>query len=165
MMMILETLELDIAWLMLYLIVNNSALVLVINAAWWRVLMSRWLVTCMCEMEVVMSFLMLVSDATIAMDYERKALITIESSWWMWNLLFFSFSHKLKENLWEKMSMIQKPGKSSGWVGENARKSLWDLLLVSTRWPLMFFFWWLVKLHKEEGCQLCRDLNEESISD
>jgi len=31
--------------------------------------------------------------------------------------------HKLKENLSEKMSMIQKPGESSGWVGKNAGNS------------------------------------------
>ena len=83
----------------------------------------------------------------------------------MQNLLFFSFLHKLKENLSEKMSMIWKPGENSGWVGKNAEKSTWDLLLVSTRWPLMFFFWWSVKLYKKEGCQLCEDPNEESMSD
>ena len=82
----------------------------------------------------------------------------------MHNLLFFPFMHKLKENLSEKISMIWEPGKSSGWVGENAGKSLWDLLLVSTRWPLMFFLWCLVKLHKEEECWFCGDPNEESIS-
>jgi len=41
--------------------------------------------------------------------------------------------YKLKENLSEKMSMIRKPGESSGWVGENAGNSPWDLLLVLTR--------------------------------
>ena len=88
----------------------------------------------------------------------------VELSWWMWNLSFFPFMHKLKENISEKMSMIQELGKSSGWVGKNTGKSLWDLLLVSTRWPLMFLLWWSVKLHKEEGCWFCRDLNEESMS-
>jgi len=41
--------------------------------------------------------------------------------------------HKLKGNLSEKMSIIQKPGESSGWVDKNAVNSPWDLLLVSTR--------------------------------
>ena len=133
MMTILEILELDVAWLILYLKSNNSAAVLVINAAWWRILMSSWLAIYMCEMEVVMSLLMLVFNAAIVIDYERVALITIELSSWMWNLLFFSFLHKLKENLSEKMSTIQKPGENSGWVGENTEKTPWDLLLVSTR--------------------------------
>ena len=35
---------------------------------------------CVCEMDVAMSFLMLVSDAMMAMDCEEEASITIESS-------------------------------------------------------------------------------------
>ena len=163
-MMILEILVLDVAWLMPHLIANISASVLVMNAAWWRVLMRGWLEMCMYEMDVAMLFLMLASDVMIAMDCKEEALITIESSWWIQSLLLFPFMHKLKENLSEKMSMIQKPGESSGWVGENAENSLWDLLLVLTRWPLIFFLWWSVKLDREEGWQLCKDPNEESIS-
>ena len=34
----------------------------------------------MCEMDVAMSFLMLASDATMAMDCKEEASITIESS-------------------------------------------------------------------------------------
>ena len=35
---------------------------------------------CMCEMNVTMLFLMLASNATMAMDCEKEASITIESS-------------------------------------------------------------------------------------
>ena len=42
--------------------------------------MRGWLEMCMCEMDVAMSFLMLVSDAMMAMDCEEEASITIESS-------------------------------------------------------------------------------------
>ena len=34
----------------------------------------------MCEMEVAISFLILVSDVTIAIDYKEEASITLESS-------------------------------------------------------------------------------------
>ena len=107
---------------------------------------------------------MLASDVTMAMDCKKEASITIKSSWWMQNLLFFPFMHKLKENLSEKISMIWELRKSSGWVDENIGKSLWDLLLVLTRWPLMFFLWWLVKLHKEEEYRFYGDPNEKSMS-
>ena len=62
-----------------------------------------------------------VFDATIVVDWEEKALITIESSCWIQDLLLFSFIHKLKENLSEKVLIIREPGVSSKWVGEKAR--------------------------------------------
>jgi len=98
--------------------VNNLASELVINTAWWRVLMRGWLEICMYEMDVVILFLMLASVVMIAMNCHKDNSITTESSWWKWNLSFFSLSHKLKENLSEKISITRKPGESSGWVEE-----------------------------------------------
>ena len=68
--------------------------------------MRGWLEGCVCEIDVVMLFLMLASDATMAVDWEEEASITIESSWWIQVLSLFSFIQKLKENLSEKVSMI-----------------------------------------------------------
>ena len=148
-----------------HLIANILASELVTNAAWWRVLMRGWLEMCICKIDVVMLFLMLASDAIIAVDWEEEASITIELSWWIRVLLFFPFIQKLKENLSEKVSIIREPEASSEWVGKNTRNGLWDLLLVSTRWPLIFFLWWLVMLAREEGWWLFSDPKEESISE
>ena len=60
---------------------------------------------------------MLASVVMMAMDCDEDNSITTESSWWKWNLSFFSLSYKLKENLSEKISITRKPGESSGWVG------------------------------------------------
>ena len=84
-------------------------------------------------MDVVVLFLMLASIMTMAMDCDENDSITTESSWWKQNLSFFSLLHKLKENLSEKMSITQKSGESSGWVGEKEGNIPWDLLLESTR--------------------------------
>ena len=71
----------------------------------------------------------------------------------------------MKENLSKKVSIIWEPRVSSEWVGENTRNRPWDLLLVSTKWPLIFFLWWLVKLDREEGWGLLDDLKEESMNE
>ena len=147
MIMILEIFSLGEAWLMLHLIANNLALELVINAAWWSVLMRGW-----CEIDVVILFLMLASVAMMAMDCNKDKSITTESSCWRRNLSFFPLLHKLNENLSEKMSITQKPGESSGWVEEKERNVPWNLLLELTRWPLMFAFCRLVKEFREEEC-------------
>ena len=165
MMTILETLGLAVAWLMLHLIANILASVLVTNAAWWIVLIRGWLEMCVWEINVAMLFLILVSDAIMAVDWEEEALIIIELSYWIWDLLLFPFIHKLKENLSEKVSIIQEPGVSSEWVGENSRNRLWGLLLVSTKWPLIFLLWWLVKLDRKEGWGLLGDPKKESMSE
>ena len=75
--------------------------------------MRGWLEMCICKIDVVMLFSMLASDAIMAVDWEEEASITIELSWWIRVLLFFPFIQKLKENLSEKVSMIQEPGVSS----------------------------------------------------
>ena len=87
--MILEMLSLDVAWLMLYLIVNNLASELMTNAAWWRVLMRGWFEICVCKMDIAISFLILASNVTMAMDCDEEASTTTKLSWWMRNLLLF----------------------------------------------------------------------------
>jgi len=67
---------------------------------------------------------MLASDATMAVDWEEEASITIKSSCWIRDLSLFSFIHKLKENLSEKVVIIREPEVSSEWVSENARNRL-----------------------------------------
>ena len=65
-------------------------------------------------MEVAMLFLMLASITTMAVDKDKDDSITILSSWSSQILLFFSLLFKLKEKRSEKLSIILKPGKSSG---------------------------------------------------
>ena len=72
------------------------------------------MVKCTYEIEVVMSFLMLASITTMAVDKNKDDLITILSSWSNQNLSFFPLLFKLKEKQSEKLSIILEPGKSLG---------------------------------------------------
>ena len=72
------------------------------------------MVKCIYEIEVVMSFLMLASITTMAVDKNKDDLITILSSWSNQNLSFFPLLFKLKEKQSEKLSIILEPGKSLG---------------------------------------------------
>jgi len=65
-------------------------------------------------MDVAILFLMLASVTTMAVDGERDDSITILSSCWKQILSFFSLLHKLKEKQSENLSIILKPGESSG---------------------------------------------------
>jgi len=67
----------------------------------------------MYEMDVAMSFLMLASVTTMAMDMEEDDSKTILLSCWRWILSFFSLLDKLKEKQSEKLSMILEPGENS----------------------------------------------------
>ena len=67
----------------------------------------------MCEMDVAMSFLILASVTTMAVDGELDDLITILSSYWRCILSFFSLLYKLKENQSKKLSIILRPGNNS----------------------------------------------------
>ena len=70
------------AWLMLYLIANNSASILVTNTAWWTDLIRDQLAKCTWDIDVAMSFLMLVFVTTRAIDREEEKWRTISSSSW-----------------------------------------------------------------------------------
>ena len=69
------------------------------------------------------------------------------------DLLFFPLMHRLKEKQSEKLSMILKPRESSGWKREKEGKIPYNLLSESTRWPLTFALWQLVRELREERCQ------------
>jgi len=112
--MILEMFSLIYAWLILYLITKSSASVLVTKAAWCKVLTSGILAMCVYEMDVAMSFLMLASVTTMAVEEEENDLRTMLSSCWRWILLFFPLLDILKENQSEKLSMILESRESSG---------------------------------------------------
>ena len=111
--MILDTFSLLHAWLIPHLITKSSTLVLVTKATWWTILIKGWSAKCICDIDVVMSFLMLAFITMIAMDGEEDDCKTILSSYWKHNLLFFSLLAKLKENWSGKLSTILEPGKSS----------------------------------------------------
>ena len=91
-------------------------------------------------MDMVMLFLILVFVAVMAVDGDDNDSMVIESSWWRQILSFFSLLLQLKEKQLEKMSITLEPGESSGWRGEKEGKTLYDLLLASTRCPLIFDF-------------------------
>ena len=68
----------------------------------------------MYKVDIAISFLILVSVMTMAVDGERDNSITMLLSCWRQILLFFSLLHKLKEKQSEKLSIILKPRESSG---------------------------------------------------
>ena len=105
-----------------HLIANNSASVLVMNAAWWTVLMREWLAECMCNIEVAISFLMLASVITRAVDGEEEIQRTISLSSWTQILSFSFLLTKLKEKWSEKLSVKWKPGVNSRLRRENDGK-------------------------------------------
>ena len=120
-MTIFEMLSLLHAWLIPHLIANSSASELVINTAWWTVLMRGELAWCTCAIEVAMLSLILASVTTRAdegMEFERTKL----SSSWAQMLPFPFLSTKLKEKRSENMSTICCPGINSWWRGSNEGK-------------------------------------------
>ena len=115
-MMILETLLMKQAWLIPHLIANSSASVLVMNKAWWTVLVRGRFTEWTCEIDIAISFLMLASVITRTIWGREELWRTMTSSSWVW-ILFISFSFlttKLKEKQSEKLSIIQWPGKNLG---------------------------------------------------
>ena len=124
MMIILETLSMEQAWLIPHLIANSSTSVLVTNDAWWTVLIRGQFTEWMCEIDVAMSFLMLTSVITRAKWGRKELQRTILSSSWAW-ILFFSFWFsltKLKEKQLEKLSIIWWPRENSELRGEKDGK-------------------------------------------
>jgi len=77
-------------------------------------LINGWLAMCMCEMDVAMSFLMLASDMTMAVELDKDTSRTILSSCWQQIFSFLFLIDKLKENWSEKLSIILELRESSG---------------------------------------------------
>ena len=116
-----------------------------------------------CKTEVVMSFLMLASETTIAMWGDIEDKIVMSLSCWERAELFFTLLAKLNENRSWKMSMILEPGLSSGLSGENDGKTLCSLLYESMRCPLTEFFWRSVNVLVEWGEGLIYVFGESSM--
>jgi len=89
------------AWLIPHLIANSSTSELMIWTVWCGVLIRGLLCTCICDMNITISFLILESVITRAHEGLLEDLIVILSSCWMCNfvknkssglnLFFFSF--------------------------------------------------------------------------
>ena len=97
-----------------HLIVKSSASVVMTKTVWCNVLINSWLAICTCEMDIAISFLMLASDTTIAVELDKDTSRTILSSCWHQVFLFSFLIDKLKEKWSEKLSIILEPRESSG---------------------------------------------------
>ena len=137
---IFEMLFLLQAWLIPHLIAKSSASELVMNTAWWTVLMRRELAWCTCTTEMVILSLILAS-VTLRVDEGREFWRTKLSSSWVRMLSFSFLSTKLKEKQSENLSEIWWPGVNSWWRGVNDRKMPYDLVLESMIWPFAMFLW------------------------
>ena len=134
------------AWFMPHLIANSSASVVVMKEVWWTVSISSQLAEWMCEIDIVMSVLMLASVITRVVWGEEELHRTMSSSSWaqVW-LEFLSFLlTKLKEKRLEKLSIMWRPGENSGSREEKDGKIPYDLMFESIRWPLVSDLWWMV---------------------
>ena len=140
MTMILEMFSLLQAWLIPHLIAKSSASVLVTKAAWWTVLTKGWSCMWICETEVVMSFLMLALDATIAMCGDKEDWIVISSSCWEHDNSFFALLTKLKEIQSGKISIILESRLNSRLKREKNRKTPYNVLFESMRCPFTKIF-------------------------
>ena len=137
--MIFETSLEFVAWLIPHLMVKISASVLVMFTAWCRVLVIDLLWMWVCEMEVAILFLMLVSVMTRACEGILKDLITKLSSCWIWALQLLSLCllDKWKEKQLEKMSMTLCLGENSGWRGTKEGNTSLKWLSISTNGSLI----------------------------
>ena len=147
-----------------HLMANNSASVLVTLTAWWIVFIKGLLTIWICVMEMATLFLMLASKAIKATEGDEEDSKVNLSSSWAQNLLSFLLSQTLKEKRSEKLSIILKPGENSELRGEKEEKHSWDLLAMSTKWPLTKEHCWLVSKSNTLGLKLEDKLRFESIS-
>ena len=118
----------------------------------------------MCMMEVAMLFLMLASEAIKVTEGDEEDSKVNSSSSWAWNLLSFLLLQTLKEKQSEKLSIILKLGKNSDLRGEKEEKHSWDLLAISTKWPLTKEHCQLISKPNMLGLKLEDELRFESIS-
>ena len=148
-----------------HLMAKSSASMLVTNDTWWTVLVSGRFAMCTCNIDIVISFLMLASVMIRAVWGDRELCRTMLSSSWAW-ILSFSFSFlvtKLKEKWSEKISIMWEPGTNSWLRDEKEGKIPYDLLQGSIRWLLVIFFWQLVKEPIECGFEEMNEGSESSM--
>ena len=148
-----------------HLIANNLASVLVTLTAWWIVFVRGLSTIWMCTMEVAMLFLILAFKATRATVGDEEDSKVNSSSSWAQNLISFLLSQTLKEKQSKKMSIILEPGENSELRGEKEEKHSWDLLAMSTKWPLTNECCQLVSESNTVDLKLGDRLRFKSISD
>jgi len=142
---ILDMLSKFVVWLMPHLIAKSSASVLVMWTAWWIVFVKGLLFMCICEIDVLTLFLILISDTIMAVEEDEEDSKTMSSSWWAWDLLSFPLLQILKEIWSEKLSITLSLGENSEWRGIKDRKHSLNLLAMLTKWPLMSECYQLVR--------------------
>ena len=131
--MILEILLMHIAWLIPYLMANSSVSMLVMLTAWWIVLISSLSWVWMWVIDVATLFLMLASDAMMAIDKDEENSKTILLSNWAHDLLSFSWLNKLKEIWSKKLSITLRLGENSKFKELKDGKYSLTLLAESTK--------------------------------
>ena len=130
------------AWLIPHLITNNLALVDITFTIWWIVLMTRLPWTWTWAIEVVIWFLILVSDTTTTVSRLDKAWKVISLSlhkWLLILLLQFLFKEWNEKHL-GKILISLFSGENSQLKGENKGKISLELLSMSMIRPLIFEF-------------------------
>ena len=100
-MMILEMPSQFEAWLILHLMAKSSISVLVTWTAWWMVFVMGLLWVYVCDIDVAISFLILVSVTIMAVKGEFDNLMTILSSCWVCFIVFLFAMYIKYELIWE----------------------------------------------------------------
>ena len=83
-----------------------------------------WFAECMWDIDVAISFLMLASVTTRAIDGEEERWRTISLSFWKRILSFSFLLAKLKEKQLKKLSVIWESGANFRWRSEKEGKIL-----------------------------------------
>ena len=151
--MILEISWRYAAWLILHLMVKNSASVLVMLAVWWSILIIGLLWTCMYAIEKAILFLTLAFITTSALDGVFDDSIAMLLSYWIWDLKRQSkfFLNKWKKKQLEKQSIILFSGLNSGLRGSKEGKTLLNWFSILTKWPLIRLHCCLVNKLSKSG--------------
>ena len=99
----------------------------------------------MCEMDIAILFLILASNAIMAVEGDEDDSKVKSSSCWAWCLSSFSLLQTLNAMRSEKLLIILSLGENSEWrEAKDGRLSL-NLLAMLTKWLLMSECWRLVR--------------------
>ena len=136
-----------IAWFIPHLMANSLTSVLLMFTMWWRVLTTGLLRMYICTIDVVTLFLTLASVMTSRWEEfsnEERARL---SSWQEQEkrLFLFHLLKEWKEKQLEKESIILQLRVNSGLRGLKAKKTLLNLLSMSTTRPLIDLCWCFVR--------------------
>ena len=139
-MMIFEIPWKLVAWFIPYLIVNNSASILVTFITWYKVLTTGLLWMWTWAIDIATSHLILASVMTRGLKEFSEDAITKLLSWCMWDTKLSSLCllKKWKEKQLEKVLIILELGKNSELWASKEGKTLLNLLVISMIGPLIF---------------------------